>query len=168
VAFPATSKLCDFRKRPVGRRSAAGRCVIGVRLLTVTGRYSLFLDLFVCLFDEPGVTHSVLSINTLHLFTRLPNTLIARRAVVRSVSVRRYSIHTTSQVSVAFVHALCDTHPPTPAYRWTSASPLPQFHIQIRFTLTQHKSSPVNFSDYDSLPYSIEIVDYCDVTSSYL
>jgi len=30
------------------------------------------------------------------------------------------------------------------------------------------KSSPVNFSKYDNLPYNTEIIDYCDVTSSYL
>ena len=29
------------------------------------------------------------------------------------------------------------------------------------------KLAPVNFSKYN-LPYNIEIVDYCDVTSSYL
>jgi len=29
-------------------------------------------------------------------------------------------------------------------------------------------SSPVNFSKYDNLLYNIEIVDYCDVISSYL
>jgi len=29
------------------------------------------------------------------------------------------------------------------------------------------KSLPVNFSKYDILPYNIEIVDYCDVTSIY-
>jgi len=30
------------------------------------------------------------------------------------------------------------------------------------------KPSLVNFSKYDNLPYNIEIVYYCDVTSSYL
>jgi len=27
------------------------------------------------------------------------------------------------------------------------------------------KSQPVNFSKYDNLPYNIDIVDYCDVSS---
>jgi len=31
--------------------------------------------------------------------------------------------------------------PPTPASHWTSASPLPQFHIQIRFPFTQQPGS---------------------------
>jgi len=59
---------------------------------------------------------------------------VARRAVLPSV--RRYSL---SQVKsrIRSCAILFRAAPPTPASHWTLASPLPQFHIQIRFPFTQ-------------------------------
>jgi len=44
------------------------------------------------------------------------------------------------------------TAPPTPAYHWTSASPLLQFHVQIRFHL-HNKGAPAPHAYGASMPF---------------
>ena len=85
---------------------------------------------------------SVLSINTVHLFTRLQtlSSDVARRDVLPSV--RRYSLSLVKS-RIRSCAILFRVAPPTPAFHWTSASPVPQFHIQIRFPLTQHFSNDI-------------------------
>ena len=82
---------------------------------------------------------SVLSINTVHLFTRLQtlSSDVARRDILPSV--RHYSLFEV-KARICSCAILFRAAPPTPSSHWTSASPLPQFHIQIRFPLTQHRS----------------------------
>ena len=83
---------------------------------------------------------SVLSINTVHLFTRKNSSDVARRDILPSV--RRYSLSPV-KCRIRSCAILFHVAQPTPASHWTSASPLPQFHIQIRFPLTQHFSNDI-------------------------
>jgi len=65
--------------------------------------------------------------NTFSSFTIHCSSDVARRAVMGSVC--RYSLYLKSSACIRSYIMPGRTAPPTPAYYWSSASPLPKFHI---------------------------------------
>ena len=87
----------------------------------------------------PNVTHQFF-LFTLYIYLQEKHSSdVARRAVLPSV--RRYSLYEVKS-RIRSCAILFRVAPPTPASHWTSASPLPQFHIQMRFPFTQHSANP--------------------------
>ena len=114
-------------------RSAFGRCVITVRLslLLVVHCFQFCFGSCLRLTERKHIKFFLL---TLHIYLqdfKHSHPDVARRAVLPSV--RRCSL---SQVKcrIRSFAIPCRTAPPTPASHWTSASPLPQFHVQIRLS----------------------------------
>jgi len=86
----------------------------------------------------PNVTHPFF-LFTLYIYLQEKHSSdVARRAILPSV--RRYSVSRVN-CRIRSCAILFRVAPPTPASHWTSASPLPQFHIQIRFPFTQQPGS---------------------------